>query len=370
MSFFTHNIGPSHGILKGIGKSTGIFIMQTLLINRPDDWHVHLRDGEVLKDTVSATADHFARALVMPNLQPALTTLEAIEAYRDRIVRAIPAGKTFTPYMSFYLNESVKAEELIEAASRPYLLGAKLYPKGVTTNSEAGAQSIVALYPLLEVMQEQELVLQIHGEVTHGDIFEREATFLEDCLKPLVSNFPKLRIVLEHISTKSAVEFVTQAPPNVVATITPHHLLYNRNQLLAGGLRPHYYCLPVLKHARDQQALQQAAMSGHFKFFAGTDSAPHLVENKENACGCAGIYSAPYALALYAQVFDELGGLHHLNAFMSQFGAQFYQLPVNQEHIELIKSPQHVPDFLPLGLGRVVPINAGESITWSSNGFK
>lgn len=344
--------------------------MQTLIINRPDDWHVHLRDGDVLIDTVPATATHFARALVMPNLQPALTTLSSIKAYRDRILAAIPKNQTFIPYLSFYLNESVKAEELVEAATLPYVLGAKLYPKGATTHSDAGAQSIRALYPLLEVMQDEDLVLQIHGEVTHGDIFEREALFIEECLEPLVSNFPKLRIVLEHISTQSAVEFVTKSSPNVVATITPHHLLYNRNQLLAGGLRPHYYCLPVLKHEKDQRALQQAATSGHFKFFAGTDSAPHLLESKENACGCAGIYSAPFALALYAQLFDELGCLHKLNAFMSRFGAEFYQLPLNQEQIELVKSLQLVPDSLPFGNGQVVPINAGGSIAWSINGFK
>lgn len=344
--------------------------MQTLLINRPDDWHLHLRDKEVLQHTVPASALHFARALIMPNLKPALTTLPLLEAYRLRILAAIPNNQTFTPYLSFNLNETVTEEALAHAATLPYILGAKLYPKGATTHSEAGAQSVKALYPLLEVMQAHDLVLQIHGEVTHGDIFEREALFIEESLKPLVSNFPKLRVVLEHITTKDAVDFVTNASSNVAATITPHHLLYNRNQLLAGGLRPHYYCLPILKHERDQKALQQAVLSGNPKFFAGTDSAPHLVETKENACACAGIYSAPYALALYAQVFDELSGLNKLNAFMSQFGAQFYQLEINQEQLELIKSPQLVPNTLPLGNGQVVPIYAGESINWSINGFK
>lgn len=344
--------------------------MQTLIINRPDDWHIHLRDNEFLQHTVPAVATHFARALIMPNLQPPLTTLSAITAYQNRIIAALTKDQLFTPYMSFYLNEQVLPEELIKAACIPTILGAKLYPKGATTHSDAGAQSITALYPLLEVMQAYDLVLQIHGEVTHSDIFEREGLFIEEHLKPLVANFPKLRIVLEHISTEAAVDFVSKAPANLAATITPHHLLYNRNKLLAHGLRPHYYCLPILKHARDQLALQKAATSGNPKFFAGTDSAPHLLGTKENACGCAGIYSAPFALALYTQLFDELGHLKQLNAFMSHFGAQFYHLPINQEQIELIKSPQTVPESLPFGNGNVVPIHAGESIAWSVNVYK
>lgn len=344
--------------------------MQSLIINRPDDWHIHLRDNEFLQHTVPAVASHFARALIMPNLQPPLTTLPAIIAYQNRILTALNTDQRFTPYMSFYLNEEVLPEELIKAAVMPTILGAKLYPKGATTHSEAGAKSITALYPLLEVMQSHDLVLQIHGEVTHGDVFEREGLFIEDYLKPLVANFPKLRIVLEHISTKVAVDFVSEAPPNVAATITPHHLLYNRNKLLAQGLRPHYYCLPILKHANDQLALQKAATSGNPKFFAGTDSAPHIKGSKESACGCAGIYSAPFALALYTQLFDEVGHLNQLNAFMSHFGAQFYHLPINQEHVELIKSPQTVPLTLPFGNGTVVPIHAGESIAWSVNAPK
>ncbi|MCL9683082.1 dihydroorotase [Legionella maioricensis] len=339
--------------------------MQTVIINRPDDWHVHLRDDELLRHTVPATAQHFARALVMPNLKPALTTLPAIENYRNRIISAIPQNTSFTPYMTFYLNESVTAETLQQATLVPYILGAKLYPAGATTNSEAGAKSLTALYPLFEVLQNNNLVLQIHGEVTHSDIFEREALFIEEYLKPLVTNFPKLRIVLEHISTQAAVDFVTQAPATVAATITPHHLLYNRNRLLAGGLRPHYYCLPILKHEKDQKALQIAVSSGNPKFFAGTDSAPHAVNTKENACGCAGIYSAPFALALYAQLFDELNQLEKLNPFTSRFGAEFYQLPINQKEIELIKSPQQIPAFMPFGLNQVVPMAAGETIQWS-----
>ncbi|USQ13828.1 dihydroorotase [Legionella lytica] len=339
--------------------------MKSLIISQPDDWHVHFRDNEVLEHTVSASAAHFARVLVMPNLKPALTNLPAISAYRERILAVLPNDHNFTPYMTFYLNESVTATELEHAAATPYILGAKLYPAGATTNSEAGAKSLSALYPLLEVMQEQNLVLQIHGEVTHSDIFERETLFIDEYLKPLVLNFPRLRIILEHISTQAAVNFVSEAPETVAATITPHHLLYNRNQLLAGGIRPHYYCLPILKHERDQKALQQAACSGNPKFFAGTDSAPHSIHNKENACGCAGIYSAPFALALYAQVFDELNQLTKLNHFMSHYGAEFYQLSINPKQVELIKSPQTLPTTMPLGTELVVPIAAGETIQWS-----
>ncbi|KTD00449.1 dihydroorotase, homodimeric type [Fluoribacter gormanii] len=348
-----------------IGKNAGIFTMQTLIINRPDDWHVHLRDKEMLQHTVADSAKHFARALIMPNLKPALTTLSSLSEYRNRILTALPQGTTFEPYMTFYLNDSVRAEDLHQAAKTPYILGAKLYPAGATTNSEAGAKSLTELYPLFEVLQNSNLALQIHGEVTHSDIFEREALFINEYLKPIVRNFPKLRVVLEHISTQAAVEYVTEAPATVAATITPHHLLYNRNKLLAGGLRPHYYCLPILKHEKDQKALQDAACSGNPKFFAGTDSAPHIVSTKESACGCAGIYSAPFALALYTQVFDEMNQLKQLNHFLSRFGAEFYQLPINQQHIELIRTPQKIPDYLPLGSNQVVPIAAGETIQWS-----
>lgn len=342
-------------------------MVQTLRINRPDDWHVHLRDNELLQHTVMGSAKHFARALIMPNLKPALTTLSSINDYRSRILAALPEGSAFEPYMTFYLNDSVDPEDLNKAANIPYILGAKLYPAGATTNSEAGAKSLTDLYTHFEILENNNLVLQIHGEVTHSDIFERESLFIDEYLKPIVSNFPKLRIVFEHISTQAAVEYVLQAPKTVSATITPHHLLYNRNKLLAGGIKPHYYCLPVLKHERDQKALQLATCSGNPKFFAGTDSAPHSVTTKENACGCAGIYSAPYALGLYAQVFDELNQLKHLNHFLSHFGAEFYQLPINQQQIELIKLSQIVPNYLPLGLSQVVPIAAGETIQWSAH---
>ena len=339
--------------------------MKTVPINRPDDWHVHFREGELLKHTVPATAMHFSRALVMPNLPRPLTTIAAINRYREEIIATTTKDSTFFPYMTFYLNESIPLDELGKATIYPYILGAKLYPSGATTNSEAGPKSLGALYPLLDCMQQLDLVLQIHGEVTHSDIFKREALFIDACLKPIITNFPKLRVVLEHISSKAAVDFVTEAPATLAATITPHHLAYNRNHLLAGGIKPHYYCLPILKQARDQKALQRAAISGNPKFFAGTDSAPHDVTAKESACGCAGIFSAPFALPLYAEIFEQLGKLDRLNHFMSHYGAGFYQLPINQDSVELIKKRQIVPTTLLLGLNTVVPIAAGEALAWS-----
>ncbi|GGI87286.1 dihydroorotase [Legionella impletisoli] len=341
--------------------------MRCLEITRPDDWHVHFRDEKVLEQTVSATALHFKRALVMPNLKPPLTTIKALLSYRERILAANKT-QTFIPYMTFYLNEEVNLEELQQTKTNPYILGAKLYPAGATTNAEAGAKSIKALYSHFEIMQENDLVLQIHGEVTEGDIFDREAQFIEIYLKPLLKHFPKLRMVLEHISTSTAVEFVSNAPETVAATITPHHLMFNRNRLLAGGIRPHYYCLPILKSHKDQTALQQAAISGNPKFFAGTDSAPHARSHKESACGCAGIYSAPYALAMYTEVFDQLEALTMLNAFMSQFGARFYHLPPNQELIELQHKRQVIPETLPFGNDVIIPVLAGESLSWSVYG--
>ena len=342
-------------------------MVRSLLITRPDDWHVHFRDHEALKDTVAATARHFSRALVMPNLKPALTSINAVQAYHQRIMAAIPKGRTFIPYMTLYLNDHVLPEELSRLKSHPYIVGAKFYPAGATTNSAEGARSIKSLYPQLEIMQEHDLVLQLHGEVTYGDIFDREALFIQDYLQPLIHDFPKLRIVLEHISTEAAVDFISSAPETIAATITPHHLLYNRNQLLAGGIKPHYYCLPILKHERDQLALQRAAASGQPCFFAGTDSAPHAINHKESACGCAGIYSAPYAVAMYAEVFDKLGKLGQLNHFMGRFGAEFYRLPLIKEQIELIHQPQTIPNTLALGHESVVPVAAGSTLQWSIN---
>lgn len=340
-------------------------MVRSLVITRPDDWHVHFRDGEVLKDTVHATAQHFARALIMPNLKPPLTKLEDLSAYYERIKLALGTTFDFLPYLTFYLNEHVRVDDLEQASAYPYILGAKLYPAGATTNSEQGAKSIKALYPMLEVMQARNLVLQIHGEVTRGDIFDRETLFLEEYLRVLLHDFPKLRIVLEHISTRAAVEFVTHAPDRLAATITPHHLLYNRNHLLVGGVKPHYYCLPILKSEHDQLALQQAAVSGNAKFFAGTDSAPHSQNQKETACGCAGVYCAPYAVSMYTHVFASLGKLGRLESFLSHFGADYYQLPISKTQIELIEHSHVIPEFYPFGSERVIPAGAGDILQWS-----
>ena len=342
-------------------------MVRSFFINSPDDWHVHCRDFDLLSSIVPATARHFSRALLMPNLLPPLTTVAATTAYRSRVMDVLQKTDDFIPYMTLYINESVSIDELYLAKATSFILGAKLYPAGATTNSEQGVRSVRALYPLFEVMQDLDLVLQIHGEVTYGDIFDREAAFITELLLPLTRDFPRFRIVLEHISTCAAVAFVEQASDFVAATITPHHLFYNRNQLLAGGIRPHYYCLPILKHERDQRALQQAVASGNPKFFAGTDSAPHLKNQKESVCGCAGIFSAPYALAIYAEVFDALGQLKRLESFMSQYGADFYNLSMNQGQIELIHKAQQIPAVLNYDFGQIVPIGAGTVLQWSVN---
>lgn len=338
---------------------------QTLTINRPDDWHVHFRDQQLLQHTVAATAQHFSRALVMPNLQPALTTVAALLEYQQRILANIPSHCDFHPYMTLYLNTTVSPDELASAAQYPDILGAKLYPAGATTNSQEGVQDIQVLYPLFEIMQNLDLVLQIHGEVTYGDIFERETLFITDQLIPLMANFPKLRIVLEHISTRSAVDYIIQASDYITASVTPQHLMYHRNHLLVGGIKPHYYCLPILKHQTDQQAIQHIVRSGHPKFFAGTDSAPHARSQKESACGCAGIFSAPYALACYTQLFDEWDALPKLNDFLSKFGAEFYRLPRQTETITLIKQPQTVATSLPYDQEHIIPIAAGSILNWT-----
>jgi len=339
--------------------------MRRVRLIRPDDWHVHLRDDDLLQHTAPATARVFARALVMPNLQPALTTVDAVLAYQTRILDVLPQHSAFTPYMTLYLNESVTEAELKRAAEQPFILGAKLYPQGVTTHSIEGVRDLRKIYPLLELMQALDLVLQIHGETIEGDVNEREMLFLKQALAPLIRHFPRLRIVLEHISTKAAVDFVLNAPETVAATITPHHLLYNRNHMLSGGIRPHLYCLPILKHADDQVALQTVALSGHPRFFAGTDSAPHVQSKKENGCGCAGIYSAPYALSFYAQMFADAEQLSRLESFVSIFGADFYKLPHNKTEIELTSEVSYIPSVLPLGDHFVVPMGAGTQLKWS-----
>ncbi|MEI5639168.1 MULTISPECIES: dihydroorotase [unclassified Pseudoalteromonas] len=338
---------------------------QTLTITRPDDWHVHLRDGEVLTDTVRDISRYMGRAIIMPNLVPPATTTELALAYRERIMAAQPQGN-FTPLMVLYLTDNTTPEEIKKAKESGHIVAAKLYPAGATTNSDSGVTDIEKVFPALAAMQEVGMLLLVHGEVTDTaiDIFDREKVFLETKLSKVVENFPTLKIVLEHITTKDAVEFVNNAPDNVAATITAHHLLYNRNHMLAGGIRPHYYCLPILKRNSHQQALIEAATSGSKKFFLGTDSAPHSKDKKEAACGCAGAYTAHAALELYAEAFEEAGALDKLEGFASHHGADFYGLPRNTDTVTLTKSPWQVPESYQLGSGQVVPIKAGDTIDW------
>lgn len=336
-----------------------------LTLIAPDDWHIHLRDGDALRLTVADAARQFERAIVMPNLVPPVTTAEQALAYKDRILNAVPAGLSFTPLMVLYLTEQTTAADIF-AAQAAGVVGCKLYPAGATTNSASGVRDIDKIIPVFEAMAEAGLVLELHGEVTDSaiDIFDREAVFIERTLVPLVARLPGLRIVLEHITTAQAAEFVASAPANVAATITAHHLLYNRNHMLAGGIRPHYYCLPILKRNTHQQALLAAATSGNPKFFLGTDSAPHTTDKKEAACGCAGAYTAHAALELYAQAFAEAGALAKLEGFASVFGAQFYGLPVNTGTVTLRKSSWQVPATLPYGSSTLTPLCAGETLAW------
>ncbi len=338
--------------------------MQQITLIKPDDAHLHLRDGIYLKTTVADAARQFARAIIMPNLKPPLTTLQQVLDYRERIIKMIPRGKIFQPLLTLYLTDTL-SPQVIETAKHSGVIGVKLYPAGVTTHSEAGVSDLEKVYPALEVMQECELPLLIHGESNnpHIDIFDREKYFLEQ-MHTLMERFPQLRMIMEHITTEDAVKFVALAPKNVAATITVHHLLLNRNDLLAGGIKPHYYCLPVLKRHRHQLALIAAATSGNKKFFLGTDSAPHALATKENACGCAGIYSAHAALELYAQVFESAGSLDKLEGFASFNAADFYGLPRNSELVTLIKKPWLIPQTLAFGEERLVPLRAGEMAEW------
>ena len=340
--------------------------MTTLTITRPDDWHLHLRDGDFLNDTVRDTSRYMGRAIIMPNLIPPMTTTDAVLGYRERILAARPAGAVFEPLMVLYLTDNTTAEEIRKAKASGQVYAAKLYPAGATTNSDSGVTAIGNIYEALEAMQDVGMPLLLHGEVTdnHIDIFDREKEFIDRILTPVVNDFPLLKIVLEHITTKDAVEFVRAAGPNVAATITAHHLLFNRNHMLVGGIRPHFYCLPILKRNIHQQALVEAATSGSSKFFLGTDSAPHVQGNKENACGCAGSYTAHAAIELYAEVFEEAGALEHLEGFASFHGPDFYGLPRNTDTITLEKANWPVPATLPFGNDRVVPIRANEEITW------
>ena len=333
---------------------------QTLTIRRPDDWHVHLRDGEMLKAVAPHTARQFARAIVMPNLSPPVTTVEAAAAYRDRIVAA--AGEGFTPLMTCYLTDEADPGELARGHSEGVWVAAKLYPANATTNSAAGVTDIRNVYPALERMQGIGMVLCVHGEVTDPDVdvFDREAVFIDRILAPLVDDFPDLRIVLEHVTTSDAADFVRDGPATLAATITPQHLIINRNAMFAGGVRPHAYCLPVAKRERHRLAVRAAAVSGSPKFFLGTDSAPHSREAKESACGCAGIFNAPFALESYATVFEEEDALDCLEGFASEHGANFYGLPLNGGKITLERNDVTVPDEM----AGVVPFHAGETLRW------
>ncbi|HUW25440.1 MAG TPA: dihydroorotase [Gallionella sp.] len=344
--------------------------MQQLTLTRPDDWHLHLRDGALLQAVLADTARQFVRAIVMPNLRPPVISLEQAQAYRARILAALPANATFEPLMTLYLTDNTTAQEIRRARESGVIHAVKLYPAGATTNSDAGVTDIRKAYPALEEMQRCGMPLLVHGEATGPavDVFDREAVFIESVLQPLLRDLPQLRVVFEHITTRDAVQFVTNAPDSVAATITAHHLLYNRNALFSGGLRPHYFCLPVLKREIHRQALGEAAVSGNPKFFLGTDSAPHAQHTKETACGCAGIYTAHAALELYAEAFEQFGALDKLEGFASFYGADFYHLPRNTGKVTLRKESWPVPDSLAFGEHRLIPLRAGESITWKING--
>ena len=338
----------------------------TLTITRPDDWHLHLRDGELMRSVVGATARVFGRALVMPNLQPPVTTVVAAAAYRERIAAALPAGSRFAPLLTLYLTDSTTPDEIALAQRSGFIVGAKYYPAGATTHSESGVTEVSRVYPALKAMERQDLPLLVHGEVTDADVdvFDRERVFVERTLSRIARDFPGLRIVLEHVTTREAVEFVIAASGNIAATITPQHLLWSRNALLAGGVRPHLYCLPVPKRETHRRAVLQAATSGNAKFFLGTDSAPHAKTAKEAACGCAGCYSAHAALELYAEAFEAEGALHRLEAFASFHGADFYRLPRNGDKVTLRREAWTVPAEYAFGGQTLVPLRAGEAVRW------
>ncbi len=341
-------------------------VTTTLTIIRPDDWHLHVRDGEALSSVIPHTAQRFARAIIMPNLAPPVTTTELASAYRQRIIRAIPPNMHFKPLMTLYLTDQTTPAEIKRAHNSGLIYACKLYPAGATTHSESGVTRIDAIYPALEAMQAHQLPLLVHGEVVDPDIdvFDREQVFIERILAPLHQRYPQLRIVFEHITTRAAVDFVLSCNDKLGATITPQHLLYNRNALFHGGLRPHFYCLPVLKRETHRQALLEAAISGNPKFFLGTDSAPHGKHQKESACGCAGIYSAHAGIEFYAEAFDAAGSLDKLETFASLNGARFYGLAVNTDTITLEKQDWTVPAEYPLGNSALVPLRAGDNVHW------
>jgi dihydroorotase len=337
-----------------------------ITIRRPDDWHVHLRDGAMLQAVLPYTAAQFARAIVMPNLSPPMTDVAGVRAYRDRIMAALPDGMDFTPLMTAYLTDATDPDEIRRGAGEGVFIAAKLYPANATTNSAHGVTDIANIRAVLDVMQDVGMPLLIHGEVTSHDvdIFDREAVFIERTLAPLVRAMPGLKIVFEHITTAEAAAFVEGSGPQVAATITPHHLHINRNAMLVGGIRPHAYCLPVAKREKHRQALRKVATSGSAKFFLGTDSAPHAVAAKESACGCAGIFNAPYAIESYATVFDEEGALDRLEGFASEHGPRFYGLPLNDGRVTLRRASHVVPETVDCGGTPVVPFHGGEAIGW------
>jgi len=340
--------------------------MQQITITRPDDWHLHLRDGDLMASVLPDTARQFARAIVMPNLRPPVTTTAQALAYRERILKALPADAKFEPLMTLYLTDITRAEEIRKAKASGVVHAVKLYPAGATTNSDAGVTDLRKTYAALEEMQRCGMPLLVHGEVTSPDIdiFDREAVFIERVMQPLLKDLPNLRVVFEHITTQDAAQFVTSAPDTIAATLTPQHLLYNRNAMLAGGIRPHYYCLPVLKRETHREALIKAATSGNKKFFLGTDSAPHAQHTKENACGCAGCYSAHSAIELYAEAFENAGALDKLEGFASFYGADYYSLPRNKNKVSLRKEEWQVPASVGFGEHQLVPLRAGEMMKW------
>jgi len=333
---------------------------------RPDDWHIHLRDGAALAHTVADAARQFARAIVMPNLVPPVRNAAEANDYRQRIIAARPKGSAFEPLMVLYLTDGTQPDEIRAAKSSGHVYAAKLYPAGATTNSASGVTRIENIFPVLETMAEVGLPLLVHGEVTRSevDIFDREKYFIDEQLSRITERFPTLKVVFEHITTRDAVQFVEGASSNVGATITAHHLLYNRNHMLVGGIRPHFFCLPILKRNIHQEALLDAATSGSPQFFLGTDSAPHAQHAKENACGCAGCYTAFAAIELYAEAFEQRNALNRLEPFASHFGADFYGLPRNTEQITLVREPWSVPGNLPFGEHNLVPLRAGETLQW------
>ncbi len=341
---------------------------QTLRLRRPDDWHLHLRDGAALQAVLPFTARQFARAIVMPNLRPPVTTAAAALAYRQRILAALPEGLAFEPLMTLYLTDNTPPDE-IRRAREAGVVALKLYPAGATTNSDAGVSDIRKTHATLEAMQREGLLLLVHGEVTDAeiDIFDREAVFIDRVMQPLRRDFPELKVVFEHITTTEAAQYVAEAPGPTAATLTAHHLLYNRNALFTGGLRPHYYCLPVLKKERHRQALVQAATGGSPRFFLGTDSAPHAAAMKEQSVCGAGCFTAPSALELYAEAFEAAGALDKLEAFASLNGPAFYGLPVNDGHITLTRQPWALPESLPFGDATIKPLRAGDTLNWTLN---